>query len=109
MRFTQLELNGKSYPVEAEPFRVSGKSDAAESAAEIGGGAVVGGVIGAIAGSAVKGAVVGAVLGTGVAIATDGNEIVLPVGQRLRVTLREPVTVRYKPESADPKGQRESR
>ena len=74
-----------------------GKSDAAESAAEIGGGAVVGGVIGAVAGSVVKGAVVGAVLGTGVAVATKGNQIVLPAGQRLRVTIVQPVTVNYKP------------
>jgi hypothetical protein len=97
LRFTQLVVNGRSYPITAEPFRVRGKSDAAESAAEIGGGAVVGGIVGAVAGSAVKGAVVGAVLGTGVAVATKGNQIVLPAGQRLRVTISQPVTVTYKP------------
>lgn len=97
LRFTQLVVDGRSYPITAEPFRVRGKSDAAESAAEIGGGAVVGGIIGAVAGSAVKGAVVGAVLGTGVAVATKGNQIVLPAGQRLRVTISQPVRVSYKP------------
>ena len=101
IRFTRLEIDGRHYPVEAEPFQVRGKSDAGESAAEIGGGAVVGGVIGAITGGVVKGAVIGAVLGTGVAVATPGNQIVLPAGQRLRVTLREPVTVRYRPDSAE--------
>ncbi|MGQ0704140.1 MAG: hypothetical protein ACT4PM_13495 [Gemmatimonadales bacterium] len=101
IRFTQLELEGRRYAVDAEPFRVKGKSDAKESALEIGGGAVAGGVIGAIAGDVVKGAVIGAVIGTGVALATPGGHIVLPAGQRLRVTLREPVTVRFKPEPVE--------
>jgi hypothetical protein len=99
LRFTELAIEGRAYPITAEPFRVKGKSDALESAAEIGGGAVVGGVIGAVAGSAVKGAVVGAVLGTGVAVATKGNQIVLPAGQRLRITISQPVTVNYKASS----------
>ena len=97
LRFTQLTVDGREYPVTAEPFRVKGKSDALESAAEIGGGAVVGGVVGAIAGKTVEGVVIGAVLGTGVAVATKGNQIVLPVGQKLRVTITQPVTVSYKP------------
>lgn len=99
LRFRQLELEGKSYPITADPFRVRGKDDLVESVAEIGGGAVVGGIVGAVAGSAVKGAVIGGVLGTGVAVATKGNQIVLPAGQQLRVRLAAPVTVSYKPES----------
>jgi len=97
LRFTRLETGGRSYPIAAEPFRVRGKNDAAESAAEIGGGAVVGGVVGAIAGKTVEGVVIGAVLGTGVAVATKGNQITLPAGTKLRVTIAEPVTVKYKP------------
>jgi hypothetical protein len=96
LRFTQLQAEGRAYNIIAEPFRVRGKSDAAESAAEIGGGAVVGGVVGAIAHKTVEGVVIGAVLGTGVAVATKGNQIVLPAGQRLRVTVVQPVTVSYK-------------
>ncbi|HEV8613449.1 MAG TPA: hypothetical protein VGQ73_08050 [Gemmatimonadales bacterium] len=96
LRFTQLQAEGRVYNIIAEPFRVRGKSDAAESAAEIGGGAVVGGVVGAIAHKTVEGVVIGAVLGTGVAVATKGNQIVLPAGQRLRVTVVQPVTVSYK-------------
>jgi len=98
LRFTQLKIEGRTYPISAEPFRVRGKNDAAESAAEIGGGAVVGGVVGAIAGKTIEGALIGAVLGTGVAVATKGNEIVLPAGTRLRVTIAVPVTVKYKPD-----------
>jgi len=97
LRFTQLETGGRSYPISAEPFRVRGKNDALESAAEIGGGAVVGGVVGAIAGKTVEGAVIGAVLGTGVAVATKGNQITLPPGTKLRVTIAEPVSVKYRP------------
>ena len=99
LRFTRLETGGRTYSITAEPFRVRGKNDAAESAAEIGGGAVVGGVVGAIAGKTVEGVVIGAALGTGVAVATKGNQITLPAGTKLRVTIAEPVTVKYKPET----------
>ena len=96
IRFRSMEVDGKVYPITAEPFRIKGKNDARESAAEIGGGAVVGGIVGAVAGNTLKGAAVGAVLGTGVAVATKGNQIVLPVGQKLRVRLAAPVTVTVK-------------
>lgn len=94
LRFTEMEVSGEDYPIRADPFRVVGKSDLGESAAEIGGGAVVGGIVGAITGHPVRGAVIGAVIGTGVAVATDGDDIVLPAGQRLRLRLAEPVTVK---------------
>jgi hypothetical protein len=100
IRFNRMEIDGREYAIDAVPFRVRGRSSTGETAAEIGGGAVVGGVVGAIAGSAVKGAVIGAVLGTGVAVATEGDQIVLPAGRRLRVQLTEPVTVKYKPEKS---------
>ena len=96
IRFKSMEVDGREYPISAEPFRIKGKNDAKESAAEIGGGAVVGGIVGAVAGNTLKGAAVGAVLGTGVAVATKGNQIVLPVGQKLRVRLAAPVTVTVK-------------
>src|ERR1051326_7542662 len=64
---------------------------------EIGGGAVAGGIVGALAGNTLKGAAVGAVLGTGVAVATKGNQIVLPAGRRLRIHLLEPVKVSFRP------------
>jgi hypothetical protein len=98
LRFRELQLDGRDYALTAEPFRVRGKNDALESAATIGGGAIVGAVVGEIvADKPVHGAVAGAVLGTGVAVATKGDQIVLGEGQRLRVRLQEPVQVRYKP------------
>jgi hypothetical protein len=97
IRFRTMEVDGESYPITADPFRLRGKDDLKESLAEIGGGVVVGGIVGAVAGNTVKGAVIGGVLGTGVAVATKGNQIVLPAGQRLRVRLAAPVTVRFVP------------
>jgi predicted outer membrane lipoprotein len=109
LRFTHLQIDGRDHVISAEPFRVRGKNDALESAAEIGGGAVVGGVVGAIAHATVPGVVIGAVLGTGVAVATKGNQIVLPAGQRLRVTIEQPLTVSYKPASGKAKEEEDAR
>ncbi|HET9253261.1 MAG TPA: hypothetical protein VFP58_14200 [Candidatus Eisenbacteria bacterium] len=100
LRFTELVLpGGTSYAISAVPMRLEGKGDAKESAIEIGGGAVAGGVIGGILGGKddiAKGAAVGAVVGTGVAVATKGDQIVLPAGQKMRVSLRDPVSVETK-------------
>jgi hypothetical protein len=101
IRFTRLVVNDNRYQVAAEPFRVKGTSDAKESAIEIAGGTVVGAVVGKVTGSVVRGAVIGAAIGTGVAVLTKGDQIVLPAGQRLRVRLTEPVTVRYAPADRD--------
>ncbi len=92
LRFTELELDGHTYPISADPLRVTGKSDVKESAAEIGGGTIAGAVLGGV-----KGAIVGAALGTGVAVATAGDQLTLPAGQKLRVRLTQPITVQYRP------------
>ncbi len=95
IRFSTLVVDGEDYSIQAEPFRLKGKSDTKETVAEIGGGAILGGVVGAVTGAGtLEGAAVGAVLGTGVAVVTKGDQIVLPSGQKLRVRLTEPVTIR---------------
>lgn len=101
IRFNELVLtDGTSYPLVCEPFALKGKGQAKESALEIGGGAVAGGVLGKViggsSGDVAKGAAAGAVIGTGVAIATKGKQIVLPLGQKLEVKTTEPVTVTVK-------------
>jgi len=97
LRFTELVTpDGKSYPISATPLRLEGKGDAKKSALQIGGGAVAGGVLGGILGGKGdigKGAAAGAVVGTGVAVATKGKQIVLPAGQKIKVTLDGPVTI----------------
>jgi hypothetical protein len=103
LRFSELEVDGDRYDIDADPIRLRGKSDAKESALEIAGGTVAGAVIGAVAGGgsgAAKGAVVGAAVGTGVAVVTKGNQIVLPAGQRIRIRLTRPVTVTYSVEES---------
>jgi hypothetical protein len=100
LRFTELEADGERYRMDTQPFRIRGKNDALESAATIGGGAVAGGILGGVLGGgsgAVKGAVAGAAIGTGVAIATDGDDLVLPTGVKLKVALSAPLTVTYRP------------
>jgi len=101
LRFNRLTVNGNRYLITAEPFRVRGTSDAKESAIEIAGGTAAGAVVGAIKGHVVRGAVVGAAIGTGVAVLTKGDQLTLPAGQRLRVRLSEPVTVKYSPPDRD--------
>jgi hypothetical protein len=90
--FTDLEVDGHRYPISVDPFRVKGQSDATESAVEIGGGTVAGGILGGV-----KGAVIGAAIGTGVAVATEGNQLTLAAGQKLRIQLTQPVTIEYRP------------
>ncbi|HEX9755444.1 MAG TPA: hypothetical protein VGA42_07035 [Gemmatimonadales bacterium] len=98
IRFDELELDGREYTVSSQPFVVRGRSEGKSSLKKVGIGAVAGAVVGAVAGGgsgAAKGAAAGAVIGTGVAVATDGKDLVLPSGQRLSVRLNQPVTVRY--------------
>ncbi len=101
LRFTELVMpDGKSYPISAVPLRLKGKGDAKESAIEVGGGAVLGGILGGIVGGKddiAKGAAVGAAAGTGVAVATKGDQIVLPAGQKIKVSLDTAVTIVVKP------------
>jgi len=101
LRFTELvQPDGKSYPITAAPLRMKGKGDAKESATEVGGGAVAGGILGGVLGGKKdigKGAAAGAVVGAGVAVATKGDQIVLPAGKKITITLSEPVMVAVKP------------
>ena len=93
--FYTLKLGSAEFPIMTDVWSVRGRSDTRETVAEIGGGAVVGGVVGALAGNTIAGAAVGAALGTGVAVLTKGDQLVLPPGQRIRVRLAVPVTIRY--------------
>jgi len=97
VRFTELELaNGERHAITAEPFRRVVKGDGKETAAEIGGGAAAGGILGGVLGGgdgALKGGAIGAAVGTGIAVATKGDQIVIPAGQTCKVTLTVPITL----------------
>ena len=101
IQFKSVSLQGHRQEIVADPLRVRGKDDLGESVALIGGGAVVGGVVGALAGNTTAGIAAGAVIGTGTAVVTKGDQIVLPAGQKLRVRLAQPVTVHFKPRDRD--------
>jgi hypothetical protein len=92
-RITELEAQGRTYQVVTDPFEVRGKSESSNTLKKVVGGAVVGGVVGAVAGDTKKGVLIGAALGTGVAVATDGGDIVIAEGQQITVRLAEPVTI----------------
>lgn len=97
LRFTELVLpDGKSYAISCDPFRLTGKGEGKSSALQIGGGAAAGAIVGGLLGGKDdigKGAAAGAIIGTGVAVATKGDQIVLPAGQKMKVSLNAPVTV----------------
>ena len=101
LRFTELVLpDGKSYAISCDPFRLTGKGEGKSSALQIGGGAAAGALIGGLVGGKddiAKGAAAGAIVGTGVAVATKGDQIVLPAGQKMKVALNAPLTVVTKP------------
>jgi len=95
VRFTELVLpNGQHRAATFEPVRHYIRGDGKETAAEIGGGAAVGGILGGAIGGgdgALKGGAIGAAVGTGVAVATKGEQIVLPAGHVMQIRLAAPV------------------
>jgi len=97
VRFTELELpTGERVAITCDPLRRVAKGDGRETAAEIGAGAVVGGALGGVLGGkddVLKGAAVGAVVGTGLAVGTKGQQVVLPAGQTVKITLAAPLTL----------------
>lgn len=97
VRFTELEVGaGERVAITCDPLRRVSKGDGRETATEIGAGAVVGGALGGVLGGkddVLKGVAIGAAVGTGVAAGTKGDQIVLPAGQSVKVTLASPLTL----------------
>ncbi len=98
IRFTEIVLpNGKTISVTCESLHVAQSGDGKETAAEIGGGSALGGVLGGVIGSGkhdvLKGAAIGAAVGTGVAVVTKGEQVVLQAGKTITVRLAAPAVV----------------
>ncbi len=97
----QVELVGvavgnMTYAVETSVIEKKGASEGKRTAATVGGGAALGGLIGAIAGKgkgAAIGAAVGAGAGTAVGVATKGQQIQIPSETKLDFTLKVPLSV----------------
>jgi hypothetical protein len=99
LRFTSIDLpgdGGRESIQSAAITRVAAdtkKKDAAKIGIGAGAGAVIGGIMGGGSGAA-KGAAIGGGAGTGAVLATRGDEVRLPAGTPLSVTLSAPLTVR---------------
>ena len=99
LRFTRLQTGSVTYDIDTKPLSWVAESTKKEDAIKIGTGAAAGAVIGAIAGGK-KGAAIGSAIGAGggtaVVLATDGQEIQLAAGRKLKVSLSNPLVIRTK-------------
>ena len=99
LRFTRLQTGSVTYDIETKPMSWVAESTKKEDAVKIGAGAAAGAVIGAITGGK-KGAAIGSAIGAGggtaVVLATEGQDIRLAAGRKLRVSLTNPLTIRSK-------------
>jgi len=95
LSFDSLTFEGGDRPISARITQVAKKSDKGRDTAKIAGGALAGGVVGHQIDSKngkIIGAIVGAAAGTAAAKKT-GQEVVLPAGTVVGMTLDAPVTV----------------
>jgi hypothetical protein len=95
LTFDSLTSEGGDRPINAKITQVAKKSDKTRDTAKIAGGAVAGGVVGHQIDSdkgKIIGALIGAAAGTAAAKKT-GQEVVLPAGTVVGMTLESPVTV----------------
>ena len=99
LRFTRLQTGSVTYDIESKPMSWVAESTKKEDAVKIGAGAAAGAVIGAITGGK-KGAAIGSAIGAGggtaVVLATEGQDIRLAAGRKLKVSLTNPLTIRTK-------------
>ena len=96
LQLDTISVSGKSFFIDADPYRRQGKNRSTNTAEKVGGGAVVGAILGGIIGGG-KGAGIGAAagggIGGGVQAAGKGQQIRLPSETVLSFTLRAPLTV----------------
>jgi hypothetical protein len=98
-RFTRLTAGSVTYDITTKPLYYVAEATKKDDAVKIGVGAAAGALVGAITGGkkgAAIGTAIGAGAGTGVVLATDGKEIRLAEGRKLKVSLTNPLTIRTK-------------
>ena len=99
LRFDRVRVGSVTYDIRTEPLYYRAQATKKKDAEKIGIGGAAGAVIGAITGGkkgAAIGTAVGAGAGTAVVLATDGDEIRLAPGHKLRVSLVDPLTLRVR-------------
>jgi hypothetical protein len=103
LELIKIEYQGRSYPLVSSTYSLSGSSRGKNTAAKVGGGAVLGALIGGLAGGG-KGAAIGAGVGAGAGGvyqgATRGKQVKIPSETKLDFQLEQPVTVTVMPRAA---------
>lgn len=97
IRLDSIDIKGASVPVQASAKSFTEKGKGKRTAVLAGGGAALGGIVGALAGGgkgAAIGAVAGAGAGTGGAALTGNKEIVLPAESDVTFELSAPLEIR---------------
>jgi hypothetical protein len=93
LALSDIVINGVAYPLVSSSFSQKGKSEGAQTAKKVAGGAGLGAAIGAIGGNAGKGAAIGAVSGVGLAAVKKGEPIRVPSETLLEFTLGQSTTL----------------
>jgi len=97
VRLDSITLNGSDLPVQAEARNFSAKGKGKRTAVITGGGAALGGIVGALAGGG-KGAAIGMAAGAGAGAGgsalTGNKDIVLPAEYALTFQLSQPIEVK---------------
>jgi hypothetical protein len=88
-----IVINGVAQPIQTNGFQQKGKSEGAQTAKKVAGGAGLGAIGGAIGGNAGKGAAIGATAGLGVAMVKKGEPIQFPSETLLQFSIAQPTTL----------------
>jgi len=100
VELVSVTADGRTYPLETDYYDQAGASRTTRTAETVGGGAILGGIIGAIAGRG-RGAAIGSVAGAGTGAAvearTHGQQVKIPSETKLSFTLKNPVTITSNP------------
>lgn len=88
LNLTEININGKMYPLMTTNFAEAGKSSFRKTARNVGLGALVGGAFGD-SDDAKKGAAIGA----GLSVVRKGKSLVVPTGALLEFRMTQPLTI----------------
>jgi hypothetical protein len=93
LELSDIVINGSAHAIRTGGFQQKGKSEGAQTAKKMAGGAGLGAAIGAISGDAGKGAAIGATTGLGLAMVKKGEPVRIPIETLLEFTLQYPTSL----------------
>jgi hypothetical protein len=96
LQLTSIVIDGRTYPLASSDYSVKGKSQGADTAKKVGGGAIIGAILGGIVGGG-KGAAIGAGAGSATGavaeVLTRGEKVKVPSETLLEFRLEQPAIV----------------